>query len=207
MTGVPAPDAAGAMSVDSVADGRVSVYCDTGPIVAAVMGPADPFFDEAMRFFKEAEIGGVRLIISSLALAEAVDVILKRTKAGRRCTDESGSEREAVDAEAAAAVKSLTRFIYNLKSSKRAGILEEETKARPDFVHLYIMMLRYQGSTPQARKGDTYRHEGVGPIDPIHMRLARLADVRAICTTDKAMLQISGDKLYGDLEIIVLRPR
>ncbi len=207
MTGVPAPDAAGAMAAGLVADGRGSVYCDTGPIVAAVMGQADPFFDDAMRFFRAAEIGGMRLIISSLALAEAVDVILKRTKAGRRCTDESGSERKAVDAEAAAAVKSPTRFIYNLKSSKRAGILEEETKVRPDFVHLYIMMLRYQGRTPQARKGDTYRHEGIGPIDQIHIKLARLAGVRAICTTDKAMLQISGDKMYGDLKVIVLQPR
>ena len=45
-----------------------STYCDTGLIVAAVMGPADPFFDDAARFLKAAELGGVRLVISSLAL-------------------------------------------------------------------------------------------------------------------------------------------
>ena len=43
MTGVPAPDAAGVMAGGSVADGRGSAYCDAGPIVATVMGQANPF--------------------------------------------------------------------------------------------------------------------------------------------------------------------
>ena len=208
MTAAPPSDAAGVIPVGLAGGGNTdSAYCDAGPIVAAVMGPADPFFDAAMRFFKEAEIGGVRLIISSLALSEAVDVIRKRTKAGHRCADEGGGEREAVDADAAAAVKRLARFIYNLKADKRADILEEKVSGSMDFAHLYEMMLRYQGRTPQARKGDTYRHEGIGPIDWIHMALARLAGARAICTTDKAMAQIAGDKIYGGIEVVVLRPR
>lgn len=149
----------------------------------------------------------LRLIISSLALSEAADVILKRTKAGRGCTDESGREREAADADAAAATKNLAYFVYDLKANKRAGILEEEADARPDFAHLYGMMLGHQGRTPQARKGDTCRHVGLGPIDWMHMALARLAGVRAMCTTDGAMGQIAGDKVYGDVEVVVLRPR
>ena len=206
MTAVPLSNAAGALPVDPAGSGAGSVYCDTGPIVAAAMGPVDPFFDDAMSFFKAAELGGVRPIISNLALSEAVDVILKRTKAGRRCTDESGREREEVDAEAAAAVKRLNRFIYNQKSGKRAGILEEKVSVKIDFAHLYGMMLMHQGWTPQARKGDTYRHEGLGPIDGIHIALARLAGVQAICTTDKAMGRIAGDKRYGGFKVIVLRP-
>ena len=207
MTAAPASDSAGVTTGDPATGGGGSVYCDTGPIVAAVMGPADPFFDDAMRFFRAAELGGMRLIISSLALSEAVDVILKRTKAGHRCADESGREREVVDSDAAAAVRNLVYFIYDLKANKRAGILEEEAEVRPDFAHLYRMMLRHQGRTPQARKGDTYRHVGMGPIDWLHMALARLAGVRAICTTDRAMGQISGNKMYGSIEVVVLRPR
>ena len=130
MTAAPASDSAGVTTGDPATGGGGPVYCDTGPIVAAVMGPADPFFDDAMRFFKAAELGGMRLIISSLALAEAVDVILKRTKAGHRCADESGREREAVDSDAAAAVRNLVYFIYDLKANKRAGILEEEVEGR-----------------------------------------------------------------------------
>ena len=207
MTAAPSADAAGVMPVGLAGGDASLMYCDTGPIVAAVMGPTDPFFDAAMRFFKEANRNGVRLIISSLALSEAVDVIRKRTKAGRRCADEGGGEREAVDADIAAAVKRLARFIYNLKADKRADILEEKVSGSIDFAHLYEMILRYQGRTPQARKGDTYRHEGIGPIDWIHMALTRLAGARAICTTDKAMVQIAGDKIYGGIEVVVLRPR
>ena len=184
------------------------MYCDTGPIVAAATGPADPFFDDAMRLSRAAELGGVRLIISSLALSEAADVILKRTKAGLRCAGESGRERGAVDADAAAAAtKNLAYFVYDLKANKGAGILEEEADARPDFAHLYGMMLGHQGRAPQARKGDTCRHVGLGPIDWMHMALARLAGVRATCTTDGAMGQIAGDKMHGDIEVVVLRPR
>ena len=62
------------------------------------MGPADLFFDEVTRFLGAAERGGVRLVISSLGISEAADAILRRAKAGRRRTDESGREREAVDA-------------------------------------------------------------------------------------------------------------
>ena len=207
MTAAPVPRAAGGASAGHAAGNAGSTYCDTGLIVTAVMGPADPFFDDAVRFLKAAELGGVRLVISSLALSEAADVILKRTKAAHRCTDEGGREREAVDAEAAAAVKKLARFVYNLKADKRADILEEEYVVTPDFAHLYEKMLEHQGRTPQARKGDTYRHDGIGAIDWIHIALAYLVGARAICTTDKAMSQISGDVMYGGMEIAVLRPR
>lgn len=207
MTAALVPGAAGWDPAGPAAGSAGSAYCDTGLIVAAVMGPTDPFFDEATRFLKEAELGGVRLVISRLVLSEATDVILKRTKAGHRCTDEGGRERKAVDAEAAEAVERLSCFVDKLKADRRASILEEEDVVIPDFAHLHRKMLEYLGRTPQARKGDTYRHEGIGAIDWIHIALAYLAGAWAICTTDKAMAQISGDVLYGDIEIIVLRPR
>ena len=207
MTAAPATGAADRASANTGAGDAGSTYCDTGLIVAAVLGPADPFYVDAMRFFRDAELGGVRLVISSLALSEAADVILKRTKAAHRCTDEGGREREAVDARAAAAVKELINFVNELKASKRAEILGGSDKLRPNFTRLYEKMLKHRGRTPQARKGDTYRHEGIGAIDWIHIELAYLAGARAICTTDKAMAQIAGDGRYGRMEIVVLRPR
>ena len=207
MTAAQEPGQAAGASAGPFAGGMGSAYCDTGLIVAAVMGPADPFFDEVARFLGAARLGGVRLVISNLGISEAADVILRRTKAGRRCTDESGREREAVDAEAAAAVEGLVAFIDELKAGKRADILEEKIRVRPNFSSLYKNILEYRGRTPQARKGDTYRHEGVGPIDWIHIALARLAGVPAICTTDRALAQISGEEQYGGLEVVVLRPR
>ena len=208
MTAAQPPDAAGPAPASPVAGGAGSTYCDTGPIVAAVMGPGDPFFDDAMRFFKAAELGGVRLIASSLTLSEAVDVIRKRTKASRRCTDDGGGECKGVDAAAAAAaVDKLVDFIDELKARNRVDIPEEKVAARPDFARLHGKTLEHGGRTPQARKGDTYRHEWIGPIDWIHIALARLAGARAICTTDRAMGQIAGDKMYGDIEVVALRPR
>ena len=182
-------------------------YCDTGIIVAIVMGEVDPFFDEAVRFLKAVKASGARLVISSLALSEAVYVIRKRVKANRRCTDESGRELQTVDAEAEAAVKDVGRIIAVLATDRMAYMYEDITSAQPDLAGLYEKMLACQGMTPQAHRGNTYRHKGVGPIDLIHIALARLSGARAICTTDKALTQVGGDKRYGGMEIIVLRPR
>lgn len=66
------------------AGGTGSAYCDTGLIVAAVTGPADPFFDKVTRFLGAAERGGVRPAASSPGVSEAAYVILGRAKAGRR---------------------------------------------------------------------------------------------------------------------------
>ena len=183
------------------------VYCDTGIIVAIVMGEVDPFFDEAVRFLETVKSSGIRLVISNLTLAEAVDVIRKRIKANYRCTDDSGKEREAVDAAAAVAVRDLGRFINGLKADRMADMYEDITKARPDIARIYEKILDSQGKTPQARRGNTYRHEGIGPIDWLHIALARLAGARAICTTDKALMQVCGDKRCGGMEIILLRPQ
>ena len=196
------------MSLDGpVASHAKSVYCDTGWIVAIVMGVVDPFFDDAVRFLSEAKLNGMRLVISSLALAEAADVIRKRVKAGCRCTDEGGKEREAVEAEAAEKVEDLARFIDVLKADKMVDMLEDITEERLDLVHIHEKMLEYTGSTPQARRGNTYRHEGIGPIDWMHIVLALLAGAQAICTSDRAFTQIRGDKQYGGIEIIMLHPR
>ena len=203
----PNPDRTWQVLASSTAGSRVSVYCDTGIIVAIVMGEVDPFFDEAVRFLKAVKASGARLVISSLALSEAVDVIRKRVKANHRCTDESGRELQTVDAEAEAAVKDVGRIIAILAMDKMADMYEDITSAQPDLVHLYKRMLACQGETPQASKGNTYRHKGVGPIDLIHIALAHLSGARAMCTTDKALTQVGGDKQYGGMEIIVLRPR
>ena len=202
MTTLPNPDLA-----TQAPSRERSAYCDTGLIVAAVMGRVDPFFDDAVRFLNEARSSGVRLIISSITLAEAADVIRRRVKASRRCTDESGRECEEIEAKAAAYVERISDFIDYLKHNKMVGILEEEITVDLDFEHLYKMMLKYAGRTPQARRGNTYRHEGIGPIDWIHIALALLAGVQSICTNDKAIAQIKGDKRYGGIEIIMLRPR
>ena len=207
MTAKPEPDTAGRVPAGQAGSRAKSLYCDTGMIVALVMGPVDPFFDDAVRILNEAMLGNIRLVISSLALSEAADVIRKRIKASCRCTDASGREREAVDAKAVAAVKDLARFIRVLKANKMVDILENITKKRPDFVHLLEKLLEYDGRTPQARRGNTYRHEGIGPIDWIHIVLAYLAGAQAICTNDRALEQIRGDKQYGGLEIVMLRPR
>ena len=207
MTAAPASSAASRTTANTGANGADSAYCDTGLIVAAVMGPTDPFFVDTTRFLRDAELGDMRLVISSLALSEAADVIRKRTKAAHRCTDEGGREREYVDARATAAVDDLCNSINELKASKKADILLGSDKLRPNFARLYEKMLKYRGRTPQARKGDTYRHVGIGTIDWIHIELAYLAGARAICTTDKAMAQIAGDGRYAGMEIVVLRPR
>ena len=183
------------------------VYCDTGIIVAIVMGAADPFFGDAVRFLETVKSGGMRLVISNLALAEAIDVMRKRIKERHKCTDESGREREAVDAEVASATAGLANFVDELKANKEAVVLEEEATVRLDFAHLYKKMLRYKGETPQVRRGGRYRHKGIGPIDWMHIALARLVNAWAICTTDKAFVQISGDKEYGGVEVVVLLPR
>ncbi len=182
-------------------------YADTGFSVAIVMGAVDPFFDEAMCFLEAVKSSGARLVISSLALAEAVDVIRKRVKANTRCRDVSGREREAVDGEAAKAVKDVRRVINTLRSDKMADMYGDITSVQPDLAPLHKKMLGLEGETPQARKGNTYRHEGLGPIDLIHIDMALLAGAQIICTTDKAFAQISGDKRYGGMNIIILRPR
>ena len=206
MTAEPTYDTAAQTPTSATASQRL-VYCDTGIIVAIVMGEVDPFFDEAMRFLAAVKSSGARLVISNLTLAEAVDVIRKRIKANYRCTDDSGKERVAVDAEAATAVRDLGRFINGLKADKMADMYEDITKARPDIERIYEKILDSQGETPQARRGNTYRHKGIGPIDWIHIALARLAGARAICTTDKALTQVGGDRQYDSIEIIVLRTR
>ena len=142
-----------------------------------------------------------------MTLSEAADVIRKRVKAGCRCTDESGRECDEVDAKASATVNDLDRFIDDLKANRMLDMVEDITKEQPDLVHLHEMLLKYKGLTPQARKGNTYRHDGIGPIDWVHIALARLARAWAICTTDKALAQIKGGEEYGDLEVIILRPR
>ena len=183
------------------------VYADTGFIVAIVMGAIDPFFDDAVRFLEAVKSSGARLVISNLALAEAVDVIRKRIKANTRCKDVSGREREAVDGEAAKAVRDVRRVINTLRTDKMADMYGDITSEQPDLATLYKSMLGLEGRTPQARKGNTYRHEGLGPIDLVHIGMAQLAGARVICTTDKAFAQIVDDKRYGGMEIIILRPR
>ena len=185
----------------------MSVYCDAGPIVAIVMGETDLFFNDAVRFFNAVKSSGVRLVISSLVLAEVADVIRKRVKANHRCTDESGREREVVDAEVAVAVKGIRRFVNALKLDKMVDMYEATTKTHPDISRLYEMMLENQGRTPQARRGNTYRHVGMGPVDLMHAEMARLAGARAICTTDKAFAQIGDSKQYSGIRIIILRAR
>lgn len=207
MTAEPSFGRAWQTLADKAAGEDVSVYCDTGPIVAIIMGEADPFFDDAVRFFNAVKASGVRLVISSLVLSEAADVMRKRIKANHRCTDESGGEREAVDAEVAAATVTLANFIDELKCDKKVDILEEEYAAQPDLAHLYEKMLEHTGKTPQARKGNTYRHVGIGPIDWIHIALAYLVGAVGICTTDKAFGQVGDDGQYGGMEIVTLRPR
>lgn len=207
MTTEPEPDTAGRALARQASGDPKSVYGDTGLIVAIVMGAVDPFFDDAMRILNEAMRGNIRLVISSLVLSEAADVIRRRIKASHRCTDESGKEREAVDAEADAAVKDLVRFVNVLKATKMADMLEGITEGRLNLAHLRRKMFEYEGRTPQAHRGNTYRHEGIGPIDWIHIALAYLAGAQAICTNDKAIEQIKNDKQYGGLEIIMLRPR
>ena len=193
--------------ISQVVISKKLVYCDTGIIVAIIMGAADPFFDDAVRFLEVVRSSDMRLVISNLALAEAVDVIRKRIKERRKCTDESGRECEAVEAEVAAAEATLADFIDELKGDKKVVILEEETTVRIDFVHLHKKLRDYKGTTPQARKGNRYRHVGIGPVDWIHIALARLVNAWAICTTDKAFAQIGGDKQYGRMEVIILQPR
>ena len=171
------------------------------------MGPDDPFFENATRFLNEAKAGRTRLVISSLPVSEAADVIRRSIKAGCRCANESGRERKAVDAKAAAAVKDLVRFIDILKASKITDVLEDIAEAQPDLVRLHQKLLGDHGHTPQARRGGTYRHEGIGPIDWIRIALARLAGAQAICTSDGTLAQIGGDEEYGCPETIVLRPR
>ena len=207
MTTEPNTSNAWLVLISPSAGSQISVYCDTGFIVAIVMGAADPFFDEAMRFLEAVKSSGARLVISSLALAEAVDVIRKRVKANTRCNDVSGREREAVEGDAAKAVRDIRRVINALRSDKMADMYGDITSGQPDLATLYKSMLDLEGRTPQARKGNTYRHEGLGPIDLIHIDMALLAGAQVICTTDKAFAQIGGDKRYGGIEIIILRPR
>lgn len=183
------------------------VYADTGFIVAIVMGAVDPFFDEAMRFLEAVKSSGARLVISSLTLAEAVDVIRKRVKAGHRCANGNNGERKVVHAEAAKVVRDVDHFIIALVADRVADMYGDITSAQPDLAPLYKNMLDMEGRTPQARKGNTYRHEGLGPIDLIHIDMALLAGAQVICTTDKAFAQISGDKRYGGMKIVILQPR
>ena len=183
------------------------VYADTGFIVAIVMGAIDLFFDNAMRFLEAVKSSGARLVISNLALAEAVDVIRKRIKVGHRCADESDGERKVVRAEAAKAVRDIDHFITVLVADKMEDMYGDVTSEQPDLATLYKSMLDLEGRTPQARKGNTYRHEGLGPIDLVHIGMAQLAGARVICTTDKAFAQIVDDKRYGGIEIIILQPR
>ena len=114
---------------------------------------------------------------------------------------------QGVDAEAEAAARDVIRFVNDLVTDRLAEMYEDITTALPDLERLHKMMLEYRGRTPQARRGNTYRHEGIGPIDWIHIALALLAGAQAICTNDKAIAQIRGDKRYGGMEIIMLRPR
>lgn len=207
MTAETRPDMAWQVLISQVAISRKLVYCDTGIIVAIVMGATDPFFDDAVRFLEVIRSRGMRLVISNLALAEAIDVIRKRIKEGRKCTDESGRECEAVESEVAAAESMLADFIDELKGGKKVVVLDEESTVQMDFVHLYKKLLDYKGTTPQARRGRRYRHVGIGPVDWIHIALAHLANAWAICTTDKAFAQIGGDRQYGGMEVIILRPR
>lgn len=207
MTTETRPDMAWQILISQVAISKKLLYCDTGIIVAIVMGAVDPFFGDAVRLLEVVRSNGMRLVISNLALAEAVDVLRKRIKERCKCTDESGRECEAVEAEVAAAEATLADFIDELKGDKKVVILEEETTVQMDFVHLYKKLLGYKGATPQVRKGKRYRHVGIGPVDWIHIALARLVNAWAICTTDKAFAQISGDRQYGGMEVIILRPR
>ena len=130
--------------------------------MAAVMGPDDPFFEDSMRILDEAKAGRMRLVVSSLAASEAADVMRRRIKAGCRCADESGGERKAVDAKAAAAVKDLVGFIDIPKASRITGMLEGIAEAQPDLVRLHQKLPCDQGHTPQARRGGTDGHEGLG---------------------------------------------
>ena len=57
MTAKPVPDTAGRVPAGQSASRTKSLYCDTGTIVALVMGPVDPFFDDAMRFLSAARLG------------------------------------------------------------------------------------------------------------------------------------------------------
>ncbi len=41
----------------------------------------------------------------------------------------------------------------------------------------------------------------------IHIDMALLAGAQVICTTDKAFAQISDDKRYGGMKIVILQPR
>lgn len=192
---------------DATMGSKLSVYCDTGPVVSIIMGEVDPFFDDAVRFFNAVKSSGARLVISSLLLSEAVDVMRKRIKERHKCTDVSGRERESIEVEVAMATAELADFIDELKCDKKVDILEEEFTVHPDLAQLYEKLLECAGRTPQARKGNRYRHVGIGPVDWIHIALAHLVGALAICTTDKAFAQISGDKQYGGMEIITLQPR
>ena len=72
MTAAPSADAAGAMAAGPAGGGNTdSAYCDAGLIVAAVMGPADTFFDDAVRLFRAAKSSGARPIMASLGPSEA----------------------------------------------------------------------------------------------------------------------------------------
>ena len=95
----------------------------------------------------------------------------------------------------------------SLITDRVADMYGDITSAQPDLAPLYKNMLDMEGRTPQARKGNTYRHEGLGPIDLIHIDMALLAGAQVICTTDKAFAQISGDKRYGGMKIVILQPR
>ena len=207
MTAEPNPDRTWHVLASLTGGSGRLVYADTGFVVAIVMGAIDSFFDDAMRFLEAVKSSGARLVISSLALAEAVDVIRKRVKAGHKCADESDGERKVVHAEAARAVRDIDHFITVLVADKMADMYGDITSEQPDLATLYKSMLDLEGRTPQARKGNTYRHEGLGPIDLVHIGMAQLAGARVICTTDKAFAQIGSDKRYGGMEIIILRPR
>ena len=72
---------------------------------------------------------------------------------------------QGVDAEAEAAARDGVRFVNDLVEDRRTEMYKDITTALPDLERLHKMMLEYRGRTPQARRVNTYRHEGTGQID------------------------------------------
>ena len=102
MTAGPNPGKAWPVLTSPAVSRKRWTYCDTGIIVAIEMEVVEPFLGGAVHFLEAAKSRGMRLVISNLALAEAVDVMRKGIKEGRSAPTKAQGMR-GIRGEAAAA--------------------------------------------------------------------------------------------------------
>ena len=178
----------------------VYVYLDSSMLVA-LLDPDDMHHVDAIRVFRAMAKMGYKMIISLLAVTEAVAAVRKKAARSHKCKSKSAEELAGAEAHMHSMAGGMAKFAYHMVKEAMLVIMDSGGLS-PDLELLYGKVLKHTGRVMPVAKGNRFRYRGVGSCDWLHFWLALVFGATIICTADKAFADIPGrDDEFGGIAV------